>query len=124
VSERLLLPLAFAQNLLLYLRGVYVHAQAPQNRPVTPGPYLAVIDSGASHSWVKPNIGDHLQRHSLEGYVIHRGDGVEEDADLDVKLGFGLGRNRCRGRDSLGRGFRKPPCSGRVAELRRKAAPR
>ena len=99
MSERLLLPLGLAENLLLYLRGVDVHAEAPPSRPITPVPYTALIDSGASHSWVKPNIGNNLSLHSLEGYVVHRGDGVEEDAELDVKFGFtnGLSGKPVRG---------------------------
>jgi hypothetical protein len=88
VSERLLLTLDLAENLLLYLKGVYIHSQAPRSRPVAPGPHVALIDSGASHSWVKPSIGDKLEPHSLEGYVVRRGDGVEEDAGLEVKFGF------------------------------------
>jgi hypothetical protein len=85
---KLLLPLVLAQNLLPYLDGVYVHAEAPERPPVAPGPYRALIDTGTSHSWVKPRIGDSLPTHSLEGYVVHRGDGVQGDASLDVKFGF------------------------------------
>jgi len=88
MPEKLLLPLRLAQNLLPYLDGVYVYTNAPKHVPVTPGPYRALIDTGASHSWVKPHIGDTLPTHSLEGYVIDRGDGVEEEAGLDVKSGF------------------------------------
>src|SRR5437667_2995930 len=44
--------------------------------------YRTLIDTGSSHSWVKPHIGDSLQRHSLEGYVVDRGDGAEENASV------------------------------------------
>lgn len=99
MPERLSLPLTLAQNLLPYLEGVYVHAEGPGSRPITPGAYRALIDTGASHSWVKAHIGDSLQTHSLEGYVIDRGNGVEEEASLDVKLGFmrGLSGKPVRG---------------------------
>jgi hypothetical protein len=88
MPEKLMLPLRLAQNLLPLLDGVYVHAEAPLTVPLGTGPYRALIDTGSSHSWVKPNIGDSLQRHSLEGYVVDRGNGTEEDAALDVKFGF------------------------------------
>jgi hypothetical protein len=88
MPDKLLLTLSLAQNLLPYLDGVYVHAEAPLLAPVTPGSYRALIDTGASHSWVKPYIGNSLQGHSLEGYVIDRGDGIEESAGLEVKSGF------------------------------------
>ena len=70
-----------------------MHAQTPVTRPLSPGPYRALIDTGASHSWVKPHIGGSLQPHSLEGYVVDRGDGKEEDATINVKFGFMKGLN-------------------------------
>jgi hypothetical protein len=88
MPDKLLVPLRLAPNLLPLLDGVYVHAQTPLIVPLAAGPYRALIDTGSSHSWVKPNIGDSLQPHSLEGYVIDQGDDVEEDASLDVKFGF------------------------------------
>jgi hypothetical protein len=88
VTDRLALPLVLLQNWLPSLEGVYVHAQAPTTKPISPGPYRALIDTGASHSWVKSHIGDSLQSHSLEGYVVDRGDGTEEEAGVDVKVGF------------------------------------
>lgn len=99
MTDRIALPLALLPNLLPSLDGVYVHAQAPRTRPIYPGPYRAMIDTGASHSWVKPHIGDSLESHSLEGYVVDRGDGTEEDAGIDVKVGFmkGLSGKPVRG---------------------------
>jgi hypothetical protein len=99
MTDRLALPLVLLPNLLLSLEGVHVHAQAPATRPISPGPYRALIDTGASHSWVKPNVGDSLQPHSLEGYVVNHGDGAEEDAGIDVKVGFmkGLSGSPVRG---------------------------
>lgn len=88
MPDRLALPLVLLPNLLPILEGVYVHAQAPSIRPSAPGQYRALIDTGATHSWVKPHIGDSLQPYSLEGYVVDRGDGTEEDAGIDVKFGF------------------------------------
>jgi hypothetical protein len=93
MTDKLGLPLLQLSNLLPVLEGVYVHAQAPVTRPLSPGPYLALIGTGASHSWVRPQIGDSLEPHSLEGYVIDRGDGKEEDATIDVKFGFMKGLN-------------------------------
>ncbi len=97
MPDRLILPLVLEPNLLPYLDGVY--AQAPQSAPATPGTYRALIDTGASHSWVKPHIGDSLPPHSLDGYVIDRGDGIEEDLGVDVKFGFmkGLSGRPTRG---------------------------
>jgi len=92
MSERLALPLVMLPNLLLMLEGVYVHVHPPMFRPGSPGPYRALIDTGASHSWVKPHIGDSLQPHSLEGYIVDSGDGKEE-AGIDVKVGFMKGLN-------------------------------
>ena len=86
--EKLVIPIGLLQNLLPVLDGVYVHAQAPTTRPGAPGAYRALIDTGSSHSWVKPHIGDALQPHSLDGYALDRGDGTEEDANIDVKFGF------------------------------------
>jgi hypothetical protein len=99
MPEKLILPLGLAANLLPFLDGVYVHAQAPLTVPSSPGPYRALIDTGASHSWVAPHIGDSLQPHSLEGYVVDRGDGTEEAAGLDVRFGFmkGLSGKPVRG---------------------------
>jgi len=88
MPEKISLPLLLAENLLLYLNGVYAYADVPKHPPHTPGPYRALIDTAASHSWVKPHIGDTIPTHSLEGYVVDRGDGVEEEAGLDVKSGF------------------------------------
>ncbi len=88
MADKLALPLVLLSNLLLMLEGVYVHALAPTTRPLSPGPFRALIDTGASHSWVKPHIGDSLQPHSLEGYIVDRGDGTEENASVDVKAGF------------------------------------
>jgi|SRR5579864_2848886 len=99
MPDKLSLPLSFGQNLLLYLDGVYIHEKAPRTVPMTVGPYRALIDTGASHSWVKPHIGDTLEPHSLEGYVVNRSEGVEEDAGLEVKVGFmkGLSGQPVRG---------------------------
>ena len=88
MTQQIVLTLRLLSNYLPVLEGVYVHPEAPLIRPTMPGPYRAVIDTGSSHSWVKPAIGDMLQPHSLEGYVLDRGDGVEEDLALDVKSGF------------------------------------
>jgi hypothetical protein len=88
MADSLALPLALLPNLLPVLEGVYVHAQGPTTSPALPGPYRALIDTGSSHSWVKPPIGESLQPHSLEEYVVDRGDGAEEDAAIDVKSGF------------------------------------
>ena len=88
MTDRLALPLVLLRNWLPSLEGVYVHAQAPTTKPISPGPYRALIDTGASHSWVKSHLGDSLQSHSLEGYVVDRGDGTEEEAGVDVKVGF------------------------------------
>ena len=88
MTDRVALPLGLLSNLLPVLDGVYVHAQAPMMRPIGPGPYRALIDTGASHSWVKPHVGDLLQPHSLEGYIVDWGDGIEENAGLEVKTGF------------------------------------
>ncbi|MGA9641219.1 MAG: hypothetical protein WBQ72_07470 [Terriglobales bacterium] len=98
-SEKLAIPICLLQNLLPVLDGVYVHAQAPTVRPQAPGPYRALIDTGSSHSWVKPHIGNALQPHSLEGYVLDHGHGTEEDANIDVKFGFmkGLSGKPVRG---------------------------
>ena len=70
------------------LEGVFVHAQAPTTGALSPRPYRALIDTGASNSWVRTHIGDMLQPYSLKGYVVDRGDGVEEEASIDVKSGF------------------------------------
>jgi hypothetical protein len=88
MTQQVVLPLRLLPNLLPVLEGVYVHPEAPLTKPTVPGPYRALIDTGSSHSWVKPAIGDLLQPHSLEGYVLERGDGIEEDLALDVKSGF------------------------------------
>jgi hypothetical protein len=88
MPNRIGLHVVLLSNLLPVLDGVYVHAQAPATRPLSPGPYRALIDTGASHSWVKPQIGDSLQSHSLEGYVVDRGAGDEGDVTIDVKSGF------------------------------------
>jgi hypothetical protein len=88
MADKLALPLALLPNLLPVLEGTYVHAHGPTTTPTFPGPYRALIDTGSSHSWVKSRIGDSLQPHSLEGYVVDRGDGTEEDAAIDVKSGF------------------------------------
>jgi hypothetical protein len=88
MTEKISLPLVLLSNLLPTLEGVYVHEQAPTMRPFSPGPFRALIDTGASHSWVKPHIGDVLQPHSLEGYVVNRCDGTEENWSPDVKFGF------------------------------------
>ena len=93
MSNKLALPLILLPNLLPMLQGVYVPARGPMTKPPSPGPYSALIDTGASHSWVKPHIGDSLEPHSLEGYVVHHGDGKEEDAGVDVKFGFMKGLN-------------------------------
>jgi hypothetical protein len=99
MSDKLALPLILLPNLLPMLGGVHVHAKAPMTRPPSPGPYQALIDTGASHSWVKPHIGDSLQPHSLEGFVVDRGDGPEAPASIDVKSGFlkGLSGKPVRG---------------------------
>jgi hypothetical protein len=86
--NRIALPLVFLPSLLLRLDGVYVHTERPTIRPFSPGPYGAVIDTGASHSWVRPEIGELLPPHSLEGYVLDRGDGQDENLSVDVKSGF------------------------------------
>jgi hypothetical protein len=88
MAIQLALPLVMLPNLLPVLEGIYVYAQPPTTRPLSPGPYRALIDTGASHSWVKPDIGSSMQPHSLEGYVVRRGDGTEENAGIDVKSGF------------------------------------
>jgi hypothetical protein len=88
MPDRLTLPLGLLSNLLPVLSGVHIHAEAPLARPVSSGPYDAVIDTGSSHTWIKPVVGNGLQPHSLEGYVIDRGDGVQEEAGIDVKAGF------------------------------------
>ena len=99
MPERTLLPLSFLPNMLPVLDGVYVHAYAPVAKPVLPGPYRALIDTGSSHSWVKPAIGDNLRSHSLEGYVVDRGNNEEEEVLVDVKTGFlkGLSGNPRKG---------------------------
>jgi hypothetical protein len=88
MTEKIALPLIALPNLLPTLRGVHVHAAAPIMPPSSPGPYSALIDTGSSHTWVKPHVGKLLEPHSLEDYVIDRGDGVEEDAGVIVKSGF------------------------------------
>jgi len=82
MPDKIGLPLILLPNLLPTLEGVFVHAQTPVARPLTPGTYRALIDTGASHSWVKPQIGDTLEPHSLEGYFLDRGDGKEADTRL------------------------------------------
>jgi hypothetical protein len=93
MPDKIGLPLILLPNLLPTLEGVFVHAQTPVARPLTPGTYRALIDTGASHSWVKPQIGDTLEPHSLKGYVLDRGDGKEEEIIVDVKSGFMKGLN-------------------------------
>jgi hypothetical protein len=88
MADKLALPLVLLSNLLPMLEGVYVHPQAPTTSPLSPGPYRALIDTGASHSWVKPHVGDLLQPHSLEGYIVDRAEGPQENASIDVKSGF------------------------------------
>ena len=93
MADKLALPLALLPNLLPIIDGVYVHAEAPVIRPISPGGYRALIDTGSSHSWVKPHIGESLRPHSLEGYVVDRGEGVEENAGIEIKSGFMKGLN-------------------------------
>ena len=88
MTQQVVLPLRLLPNLLPVLEGVYVHPEAPLTKPTVPGPYRALVDTGSSHSWVKPTIRDLLRPHSLEGYVLDRGDGVGEDLANDVKSGF------------------------------------
>lgn len=88
MPDKLILPLTLLRNLLPVLDGVHIHARGPLTPPLSPRPYRALIDTGSSHTWIKPSIGEGLEPHSLEGYVTDRGDGVEEDAGIDVKAGF------------------------------------
>jgi hypothetical protein len=89
MPDKIVLPLLLLPNLLPILEGVFVRGHDPTLGPVLRGPYRALIDTGASHSWVKPYIGDFLQPHSLEGYVVEGGDGVEVDANsIEVMCGF------------------------------------
>jgi hypothetical protein len=88
MADKLTLPLSLLPNLLPIIDGVYVHAEGPKVRPILPGQYRALIDTGASHCWVKPHIGDALRPHSLEDYVVDRGDGIEEEAGFEIKSGF------------------------------------
>jgi hypothetical protein len=91
MTQKIGLPLTILENYLVVLDNIYVHAQAPVAKPVNPGLYRALIDTGASHTWVKPKIGDTLNPHSLDGYVLDRGDGKEEDLTPEVKFGFQKG---------------------------------
>ena len=73
-----------AKPFIIFRRRIRPCPRPGEPSSLKQGPYRALIDTGASHSWVKPQIGDFLQTHSLEGYVIDLGDGEEEG----IHLGF------------------------------------
>ena len=88
MTQKLALPLSLLPNLLPTLSGVFVHSKPPLFRPTSRGPYLALIDTGATHSWVSSEIGKTLEPHSLEGYILPKDALAWEAEGVEVKFGF------------------------------------
>lgn len=85
---KIILPLQLLRNFLIVLDGVYVYPEAPIGpRPVGPGPYRAVIDTGSGNSWIKPEIGGSFESYPVDDLVLDQGKD-SESGFVDVKFGF------------------------------------
>lgn len=82
-------PLIQHSNLLLLLHSVYVYPKCPDKNSEGYGPLRALIDTGASCSWISPTVGELLDPYPIEDLVsIDTGDGAEEQIVVEVKQGF------------------------------------
>ena len=91
MAPKITLPLVLLPNMHLVLEGVYVYAEPPLIEPTVPGPYRALIDTGAGNSWIKPSLGSLMAPYPLDQLVVDEGKGKQEDITVDVKFGFQKG---------------------------------